>query len=128
MMRWRSFTRSLVVAAVSGACRASEPGGVALDISANPRSVQLGQSVSITVRVVNNSSRTITAWAPGFYGFCDHAFRVFDAQDREVAVPSGLCAAFKQSFCRFFRRGNVVHILICQQAEFRLIGHEEIGE
>ena len=44
------------------------------------------------------------------------------------SVTMIVCAPWEVISCGFFSRRNIVHGLICQQAEFNLIGHEEIRE
>ena len=49
-------------------------------------------SVEVTLTATNTSGRTLTVFSPDSYGACLHAFRVFDAMEREVAVETFLCA------------------------------------
>lgn len=73
----------------------TEPDRIHLDLALDKSVISTGDSVRLTLTLTNFSRRTLQVVAADAYGFCMHAFQAFDAQGREVSVPTGLCVAIQ---------------------------------
>jgi hypothetical protein len=69
------------------------PSDLAIVLTVGPTQLVRTDSVEITLQITNRSSRIIDATDPSSYGMCQHAFQVYASSNREVAVPTFLCAA-----------------------------------
>jgi hypothetical protein len=76
---------------VLAACGSTEPRALRVLVVADKTSVSVADSVVLSIQLVNRSSRVVLVPAPDSFGFCNHAFRVFNEQDRAVSIPTGFC-------------------------------------
>jgi len=92
-MRYLSY--AVLLAAVS-AC--TEPNALKLSIDVDRTTVAFSDSVMMSLRLVNTSTRPVTVVSSDSYGLCFHAFEVYTADQRQVNVFTAFCAAALQSF------------------------------
>jgi hypothetical protein len=88
----RPFTISIILAGLLSCTDSVGPTGLRLRLDVDRNVVALDDSVAITLTATNATRRSLTVFAPESYGVCMHAFRVFDATQREVNVETFLCA------------------------------------
>ena len=87
-------TTILFLAVALAACSSAEPGapGVRLTARVDRSLVQSTDSVRISLTLTNVSAQPMQVMPAEAYGFCMHAFEVFDVRNRPVSVAQGLCA------------------------------------
>lgn len=80
-----------LLAACSGGIEPSDP-VMRLDIQLGGAAVDYADSVRVSLTLTNVSALPIQVYPADAYGFCMHAFEVFDSHNRPVSVTEALCA------------------------------------
>lgn len=92
------LTRTTVLFCLSLAGTAcTEPGPFRLEMSVDRTELKAADSVAVALELINQGWAPRTIASPEFYGYCIHAFQVFDAQRREVSVNTAFCIALATS-------------------------------
>jgi hypothetical protein len=84
-----SQSLGVAVACFVAACDSTDPARVSVATSANPSSVQASEMTTVTVSMINLSSRTIQVPAPNH---CAHFFSIVDENERRAELEPLVCA------------------------------------
>ena len=88
----RNLLLALLAWAATSCIGFTEGRDLALVLTVEPTQVARTDSVEVTLLVINRSTHSVSATSPDAYGACVHAFQVVSDSNREVAVPTLLCA------------------------------------